>query len=297
MNITLEQARTLDAVARHGSFAKAAAALHKVHSAVVYSLKGLEDAVGVALFDRSGYRAALTPFGRRVLEHCQRLIATEAELEAMCRAARAGHEPDLRVVFDGLLPVEPLLRAVRRVNAASPPTRVSLTSEFLDAVEARAEEDGAELMVTVVPVARAIGPTWPLPPLVSWLVAHAEHPLAALKRPGAADLGKHPFLTVRASDQRLAMSTSTVDKASEFKLSDFPAKRSALLARMGYGWMPDHLVRADLARGRLVVLPFGPGRGRHEFRPVLHCRQAAAGGKAAEVFVAAMTAAAREPTV
>lgn len=289
MNITLEQARTLDAVARHGSIAKAAAVLHKVHSAVVYSLAGLEDAVGVPLFDRSGYRASLTPFGRRVLEHCQRLLATEAELEAMCRAARAGHEPDLRVVFDGLLPVEPMLRAVRKVKAASPQTRVSLTSEFLGAVEARADEDGAELLVTVVPVARPIGPTWSLAPLVSWLVAHADHPLATLKRPLAADLEQHPFLTVRASDQRLAMSTSTVDKASEFKLSDFHAKRAALLARMGYGWMPDYLVHNDLARGRLKVLPFGPARGRHEFRPVLHCRQAAVGGIAAGVFVSALT--------
>ena len=104
VNITLEQARTLDAVAHHGSFAKAARALHKVHSAVLYSVKQLEDAVGLPLFDRSGYRSALTPLGRRVLEHCQRLLAAEAELDATCRAARAGHEPDLRIVFDGHAP-------------------------------------------------------------------------------------------------------------------------------------------------------------------------------------------------
>ena len=289
MNITLEQARTLDAVAQHGSFAKAAHALHKVHSAVLYSVKQLEDAVGLPLFDRSGYRSALTPLGRRVLEHCQRLLAAEAELDATCRAARAGHEPDLRIVFDGLLPVEPLLRAVRKVQAASPPTRIALTSEFLGEVEARAEADGAEVMLTVVPATRAIGPSHALAPLVSWLVVTARHPLAAVKRPTAVDLERHPFLTVRASDQRLAMSTSALDKASAFKLGDFHAKKVALMAGMGYGWMPDYLVAKDLARGALVVLPFGAGKGRHEFRPTLHCRRSAVGGRALDAFVEALT--------
>ncbi|MFO0747850.1 MAG: hypothetical protein U1F43_19615 [Myxococcota bacterium] len=39
--------------------------------------------------------------------------------------------------------MEPLFHAVRQVTAASPGTRVSLTSELLSDVEARAEADQA----------------------------------------------------------------------------------------------------------------------------------------------------------
>ncbi|MCC6625546.1 MAG: LysR family transcriptional regulator [Deltaproteobacteria bacterium] len=289
-DITLEQARTLDAVVRLGSFAKAAHALHKVHSAVIYGIKGLEAAVGLPLFDRSGYRAALTPLGQRVHAQCVRLLEAERELAALCEAARAGFEPTLRVVFDGLLPVAPILAAVRKVTAVSPRTRVSLSSEFLADVEARAEREQAEVMITVVPPLATIGPEVALPELASWLVCGERHPLAGVKRLRAEHLEAHPFLTVRASDQRLTMSTSSLDKASEFKLGDFHAKRQALLAGMGWGWMPSYMIEDDVARGRLVVLAFGPTRGRHTFRPVLQVRRAAAGGRAVEAFATTLAA-------
>jgi len=284
MDVTLEQARTFDAVVRLGSFAKAAEALHKVHSAVLYGVNGLEAAVGLPLFDRSGYRAVLTPLGARVHAQCLRLLEAERELAVLCEVARAGFEPTLRVVFDGLLPVAPILAAVRRVTAVSPRTRVSLSSEFLADVEARAEREQAEVMITVVPPLATIGPETSLPALTSWLVVAASHLLADLKRLRAEHLEAHPFLTVRASDQRLTMSTSSLDKASAFKLGDFHAKRQALIAGMGWGWMPAYLVDDDVARGRLVVLKFGPTRGRHVFRPVLQVRRAAVGGRAVAAF-------------
>ncbi|MCA9516952.1 MAG: LysR family transcriptional regulator [Myxococcales bacterium] len=289
-SVTLEQARALDAIARAGSYAKAARAIGKAHSAVVYAVKGLEDAVGAAVFDRSGYRAVLTPLGRRVLEHCQALLAADAELATLCRAARAGYEPTLAVVFDGLLPVGPILGAVRRVNEVSPETRVALFSEFLGEVEARTHREEADVALTVVPFGQGVGDERPLAPLPSLLVAAADHPLAALGDAlAAADLEAHPFLTVRGSDQRLRMSTSALPKRAEFRLSDFHAKREALRLGMGWGWMPGYLVADDVARGALAVLPWGEERGRHEFRPVLHVRRGRAGGPAVEAFVAAVT--------
>lgn len=290
LNITLEQARTLDAVARHGSYARAAAELHKVHSAVIYGVQSLEAAIGLPLFDRSGYRSVLTPFGQQVHAHCVRILHAARELETLCELARAGYEPTLSVVFDGLLPVEPILHAVREVSAESPATRISLFSEFLAEVEARAEREEADLMLTVVPSARTIGSEHALAPLTSLLVVRHDHPLARKKRLTTADLEAHPYFTVRGSDQRLTMSTSALDKSSELKLGDFHAKRVALLAGMGWGWMPEYLVADDVAKGRLVVLRWGRTRGRHVFHPVLHVRRGREHGRAAKAFVTALEA-------
>lgn len=284
MEITLDQARALDAVIRHGSYAKAALALHKVHSAVIYQVRALEAQVGLPLFDRSGYRSVPTPLGRRVHEQCLKILAATCELAALCEVARTGHEPYLRVVFDGLLPVAPILTALRKVAVVSPGTRLTLFSEFLSEVEARAESEAAEIMLTVVPATRAIGPELPLPPLPSLLVAHKEHPLAKLARVSAADLEAHTFLTVRGSDQRLAMSTTPLDKQDQFRLGDFHAKRVALLAGMGWGWMPEYLIGDDLRKGRLVVLRFGRTRGRHVFHPTMHLRRESAEGRATQAF-------------
>lgn len=291
MDVTLDQARALDAVARHGTFAKAAAELHKVHTAVLYAVRQLEAAVGLPLFDRSGYRATLTEVGQRVLEHCRRLLAAQDELARFCEIARLGYEPTLTVVFDGLLPVSPILDAVRAVTAASPETRVALYSEFLNDVEARATQSKASIAIAVVPLERSLGEVHPLPPLTSILVVAKDHPLAA-QRPDPKRLGAYPFLTVRTSDQRLQMSTSAIDKPQEFRLSDFHAKRVALRSGMGWGWMPEHLIVDDLAAGDLVALRWGD-RARHVFRPMLHRAPPPAGsdGVASKVFLATLAAA------
>ena len=60
MNYTLDQLLALEAIHRLGSFASAAESLYRATSAISYSIKSLEDALNVTLFDRSGHRAVLT---------------------------------------------------------------------------------------------------------------------------------------------------------------------------------------------------------------------------------------------
>jgi DNA-binding transcriptional LysR family regulator len=74
VNITLDQAEALDAVARLGTYQKAAEELHKGHSAIMYLLRNLEEQVGLKLLDRSGYRSKMTVEGQIVLQYCRELL-------------------------------------------------------------------------------------------------------------------------------------------------------------------------------------------------------------------------------
>ena len=61
--ITLDLLKVLDAIDQRGSFAAAAQALHKVPSALTYTIQKVEQDLGLKLFDRSGHRAKLTAAG------------------------------------------------------------------------------------------------------------------------------------------------------------------------------------------------------------------------------------------
>ena len=61
--LSLESLELVDAIARRGSFAAAAEELGRVPSAVTYAARRLEEDLDVLLFDRTGYRARLTPAG------------------------------------------------------------------------------------------------------------------------------------------------------------------------------------------------------------------------------------------
>src|SRR6266568_6226208 len=103
--IEMRHLAALDAVAREGSFRRAATRLGYVQSAISHQIAALENLTGQRLIDRSrGTRPlALTPAGEILLAHADAVIArvraAQADLAALDgdgRAAlRVGATPDL----------------------------------------------------------------------------------------------------------------------------------------------------------------------------------------------------------
>ena len=56
MRLSLDALLVIDAIDRKGSFAAAAHELHRVPSAVTYTVQKLEEDLDVLLFDRRGHR-------------------------------------------------------------------------------------------------------------------------------------------------------------------------------------------------------------------------------------------------
>src|SRR6266849_9391242 len=81
MDLRLARLETLAAVARHGSFSRAARELHLTQPAVSMQVRQLERALGLPLLERVGKRAFPTRAGEVLLAH----------------AARAFHELDAGV--------------------------------------------------------------------------------------------------------------------------------------------------------------------------------------------------------
>lgn len=70
----LRELKTFIAVAREGTFAAAGERIGLTQAAVSAQMKRLEEALGVALFDRQGRSARLTAMGRQTLLQAQELI-------------------------------------------------------------------------------------------------------------------------------------------------------------------------------------------------------------------------------
>lgn len=282
--VTIEQARALDALERCGTFLAAAKELRRGHTSILYALGTLEDTLGFPVLDRSGYRTRLTARGRSVLAGCRALLAAEASLAVTVEELRAGWEPALTVVFDGIVPIDPLLHAVGRLVGEHVPTRIDVRAEFLAGVEEAFERSAADLMIAVLPPRDRELSAVELRPLPVSLVARADHPLAT-GRQGEAALRAHLLLTVRGSDPRLALPTAGLEARSTVHLNDFATKRAAILAGIGFGWLPDVLIKRELARGALRRIKWGR-TSTHVFHPRLYHRGAL--GPAARQLVAAL---------
>jgi DNA-binding transcriptional LysR family regulator len=74
MDVNLRQMRAFMAVARFGSFTRAAQLLHLSQPALTVQIRQLEQALGVRLFDRNTRTVSLTAVGRELIPAFQRLL-------------------------------------------------------------------------------------------------------------------------------------------------------------------------------------------------------------------------------
>jgi DNA-binding transcriptional LysR family regulator len=92
MNITFRQLRVFTEVARHGSMARAAEALHLTPPAVSMQIKEVEAQVGLALFDRHGRTVSLSTAGEYFLVHAKRLLSALKDADdSMARLKKLEH--------------------------------------------------------------------------------------------------------------------------------------------------------------------------------------------------------------
>jgi LysR family glycine cleavage system transcriptional activator len=109
---------TFEAAGRLGSFAAAAAELHLTPSAISQQIRALEDALGVALFERTGRAALLTCDGERYLSEVRQSLCELAASTA--RLQRRTQGTTLRLSTVSLVAHEFLLPRMAAFSARFP---------------------------------------------------------------------------------------------------------------------------------------------------------------------------------
>lgn len=287
MNYDLDSLQVLDAIVEAGTFAEAARKLHRTQSSVSYAVNKLETHLEVELFDRSGHRAVLTDAGRVILDEGRALLVRARQLQAVARQLTDDWEAKLAVIVDGVLPIELLLGVLREFADETIPTRIQLKMEFLGGVQYRFDRDGADIMVVKDYEPEPNLQATALRPVEVVLVCSREHPLAQLQVGAPTTrrvLHEHVELTVQDSSPSGQAETRMFGGPRVFYLSDFHAKKAALLAGLGFGWMPLYLIADDLRSGALVEVPYMEG-SRYQFTPMAVHRADRPLGRAGTRFI------------
>lgn len=114
MTISHTHLRAFHAVATHGSFTRAAQALHVTQPTLSGQVRELEERYRVKLFTRYGRKISLTDVGRSAFEITRRLFHHEQEVEQLFLAARGLDKGQLNVGADSPYIITPVLAAYQR---------------------------------------------------------------------------------------------------------------------------------------------------------------------------------------
>lgn len=258
MKLSLDALQVLDAIDRRGSFATAADELHRVPSAITYTVQQLEQALDVLIFDRGGHRAKLTQAGRELLDEGRHLLRAAADLECRVQQVARGWESELRIAVDTIVGVEKLYGLATEFYAANTGTRLKLLHEVLagtwDAlVNARADF--------------AIGASGDTPSgggyatrsmghIEMVLVAAPFHPLAAETQPiPESKIQEHRAVAIADSSRLLAPRTvGLLSGQDTLTVPSLEAKVAAQVAGLGVGRLPRWIAEREQYAGRLKIL-------------------------------------------
>jgi DNA-binding transcriptional LysR family regulator len=264
MRLSIDSIQVMDAIDRKGSFSAAATELHRVPSAITYSVRQLEEALGVELFDRRGHRAVLTDAGRELLKEGRKLLEAAADLECRVQQVARGWESELRVAVDSLVAIPKLYGIVDEFYAQNAGTRVKLMAEVLGGTWDALASGRADLAVGAAGDAPP-GRNFSLQPLGRVrmvLVAAPFHPLATEPEPiTEARVQRHRAVSVADSSRLLP--PRTVGMLSGRDVLTVPSmedKAAAHVAGLGVGFLPSWIAEREAAAGRLKVLRAEPER-------------------------------------
>jgi len=279
---SLEQVRSFVAVAEHEHISKAAASLFLTQGAVTQQVRHFERAMGLQLLERDGRGIRLTDAGRTLAVACRAALRSMQVLEDTAESMKS-------------------LQAGSLDLGASPTCATYYVPSRL--AEFAKQHAGIKLSMTVAPSADLNGQVLagaldcaliegePDPELLAVvldhdeliLVAHRDHPLAALLRVTSADLAQHRYIgrvpTWAAERSVRDILGEAFDHTDTLNLGHPEYVRAAVLAGLGYAALPRLAVAADLESGSLKRLP-----GPSSRRPIRAIRRRANGGPAMEQF-------------
>lgn len=264
--LTPEALLMMDTIARTGSFAAAARELGKVPSALTYSVRQLEDALDVLLFDRSSRQAQLTAAGAELLHEGRRLLQ---ELDAVANRVRrvaCGWESTLSISVEDILSQPVVFELVEAFCQArderdgnttvGPATRLRLRSDVLTGTWEALVSGQVDLAIGVSGLHANPGGVEMRPlgevPFVYCVAPH--HPLAAMAEPlNDAQLVHHRAIAVADTAQRMEpLTVNLLPGQDVLTVPTLRAKLEALLRGLGCGFMPEPIVRRHLDAGHLV---------------------------------------------
>ncbi|HTJ98053.1 MAG TPA: LysR family transcriptional regulator [Bordetella sp.] len=255
--ITPELLLLVDAIARHGSFAKAAREMGKVPSAVTYAIRNLEDRLDVLLFDRSGHRAVLTPAGHALLDDGRLLLKSLEDLTRRVRRIATGWEPELRIAVNGVLPWPPLYDLIDEFQELGSATKLRFSSEVLSGTWDALTGGRADLLIggdaILAPPGRYA--TQPLGELHLLFCVAPHHPLAQATHPlTPSDIGANCAVVVADTSRALPpLTRGLLDTQQRVVMPTMQAKIDAQIRGVGCGYIPRLLATPYLDQGLLVA--------------------------------------------
>ncbi|WP_159739807.1 DNA-binding transcriptional activator PunR [Vibrio atypicus] len=258
----------VDTVARLGSFTAAAEVLHKVPSAISYSIRQIEQDLDVILFHRLPRKVELTPAGEQFLVQARLMLRQMEEVKAQTRRVAQGWQKTLKLTLDNVVKLERLKPLIEAFYSTFPNAELQINMEVFNGSWEAISQGRADIVIgatSAIPVGgdfevRDMG-------ILDWaFVMSPSHPCVKQQTLDATFVSQFPAICLDDTSSILPKRhTVHYPQQRRLLLPNWYSAIECLKSGVGVGYMPRHIATPLIGEGLLVekILP--------EDKPLSHC--------------------------
>lgn len=246
--MTYDQLIVLDTIIKTGSFKAASEYLNKTQPSVSISIKKLEQEFEIKLFSRDEYRPRLTEQGKAFYNKTLRALDTFKELEVYAKELSKGVESEINIYVDAVFPIKILTPFIEQFDC-----QINLYVDLLDGLMEKVVTKQADFAIgTYIKQsdsieARKISSIKMVPVISSKKYNEYARSYKSIKN--------YNQVIVRSSAQNFKENIVGHEKLmKKCFTSDMATKKELILNGVGWGRLPEHIVREYIKNKTLKVI-------------------------------------------
>lgn len=253
--MTLEQLRMLKMVAELGSLKEASQVLHKTQPAISQGIKQLESQLKIELFSRQGYRLTLTEAGQHIYVRALRLLNEASEIEQLSSHLARGVEASVTLALEAGFDLSRLLPILENAQQAFPDTSIIIRQEYMSGAREAVLQQKSDLAIShchqyILESEEITGNK-----ICQGILVNVAAPRLLARHPNLKDVSelRHEYqIVVQDSGQATRGKEFGVQQGQRrWYVNDYHSKKALILSGMGWGKLPDHLIKDELKQKRL----------------------------------------------
>ena len=254
--MNLRQLHVFASVVKHRSVSLAAEELFITQPAVSQQIRGLEQLLGVKLFERTPNGLLLTEAGEAIRPHVQAILASQSRIDnvvAEQRGATHGHVAVGANTTGGMYVVSPMLRAFRE---AHPEAEIVLQVHSTDRICERLLQNLLDVAVVTGPVEVGSVVVADLCEDELYLIVSPSHPFAARATVSRQEVAGEPFVVPEPGSRTRRLIQRAIESHGlklqiAMQLPGTEEVKKAVEANLGVAMVSKHAVTRELALGAL----------------------------------------------
>lgn len=256
--MTLEQLRMLVKVAELGSLKAASEKLFKTQPAISQGIKQLENQMGLQLFSRQGYRLLLTDNGKQIYQHALKLLNEAVHIKQLASFLAQGNEATITIAIEASYDLKRILPVFELTQNKFPHTQIILRQEYINGALEAVNSEQADLALTGIDNLTLLSGKYEANKLYQGHLCNVAAP-KFLKRhnklSSVSQLKEEYQIVVQDSGQSSQGINYSVQTGQRcWYVNDFNTKKTLIMSGMGWGRLPDHMIKDELNAKSLVAV-------------------------------------------